>query len=212
MKNAFAGTRRPHLAALIVLVAAAAPAALFAQNDIRTVPDQERVEAPGESSQKAETTIADWPESARAIARAMLQKYGEPERITDRGLLWEYNGPWRKTIAFRNASPHYRWIRDKDYLKQTIVYPIPDNKLAALARFDMRIKFDKSSGELSARSGSEALNYLALNLAQEIATDQRSVEDARAFYRKAQELSLSGKSSPYLEGFVFAIGVSAPSR
>jgi hypothetical protein len=112
---------------------------------------------------------------------------------------------WKRTVVYRNAWPHFIAIRDKDYLEQTIGYQVPGDKIEALESFDKRIRVDKGDGELSARSESEASNYLAINLAEEIITEKRTVEDARDFYRKTEELSKSGKSSPYLEGFIFSI-------
>jgi hypothetical protein len=49
------------------------------------------------------------------------------------------------------------------------------------------------------------MNILALNLADEIVTDRRSVEDARDFYRETAQLSRSGKTSRYTEGFLFEL-------
>jgi hypothetical protein len=47
------------------------------------------------------------------------------------------------------------------------------------------------------------MNFLALNLVDEIATGARSVEDARDFYSKTARLSKAGKSSAYMEGLLF---------
>ena len=96
-------------------------------------------------------------------------------------------------------------MRDGNFLEQTIAYQVPDAKINALTSFDQRISVNKIKGELSCRSDSERTNFLALNLADEIVNDKRSVQDAQDFYQEAQRLSQSGKTSPYMEGFLFEL-------
>jgi len=192
----------PALAAL----AAVAPAALFAQSGTADSADSARIETESTAAaQTPESVIRKWPELSRNIARKMTERYGPPSHFSRSALVWEENGTWKRSVVFRDAWPHYARLRDKDYLEQTIPYQVPDGKVAALKRFDRRIAIDRTSGELSARSESEKLNYLTLNLADEIITGKRSVEDARDFYRNAEELSKAGKSSQYLDGIIFPI-------
>jgi hypothetical protein len=191
-----------------ILIVAAAAAGLFAQPEIP--PDEgegaERMETQSsQSAQTPEIAIKEWPDYARSTARAMIEKYGEPNRFSDEALVWYNNAPWQKTVVYREAWPHFAGMRDKDYLVQTIAYQVPSEKVDALKRFDMRLDVDQTAGELSSRSESESMNFLALNLADEIINDRRSVEDARDFYQETDELSASGKSSPYLQGFLFEL-------
>jgi hypothetical protein len=155
------------------------------------------------ASQTPETVIRIWPEAARSTARAMIGKYGEPTRWSEGALVWIANGPWERTVVYRSAWPHFIGKRDKDYLEQTIAYRVPSEKIDQLRRFDRRIEVNTARGHLSARSESEAMNFLALNLADEIVTDKRSVEDARDFYMKTERLSKAGKSSAYMDGLMF---------
>ncbi len=160
------------------------------------------VETPAKSS-NPEAVIKKWPVEARTTARAMIDKYGEPSRFSAGSLVWFNNGPWLKTVVYRSAWPHLFGRRDSDYLEQTIAYQVPDRKVNDLKRFDARIKVGEDGGQLSARSGSEAMNFLTLNLADEIVTGARSVEDSRDFDSKTARLSKAGKSSPYMEGLLF---------
>src|SRR5262249_36521961 len=118
-------------------------------------------------------------------------------------LVWIANGPWQKTVVYKTAWLHYVGKRDTDYLEQTAADRIPSGKIADLKRFDRRIEVDPVHGLLTARSESEALNFLTLNLAEEIARGRRSVEDAREAYARIERLSKSGKSSAYAEGLLF---------
>jgi hypothetical protein len=153
--------------------------------------------------QTPETVIQNWPERSRSTALALIAKYGEPDRFTGDDLVWSKNGPWQKTVVYRTAPQGF--LHGQDVLEQSISYDVPDEKIPALKSFDSRINFDKATGELSSRAESESLNYLALNLADEIVTDKRTPDDARDFYRKTVKLSEAGKASPYTDGFVFPL-------
>jgi hypothetical protein len=199
--------------ALLALAAAASPAALNAQSPMTDPEHVESASAP--AARTAETSIDKWPEGSRDVARVMIEKYGEPDQFSDDALVWKDKGSWKRSVVYRTALPRLFGPRDKDYLEQSIRYRVPGEKLAELKRFDKRIRVDELTGEMSSRSESEPLNFLTLNLAEEIVSEKRSVEDAREVYRKVTEFYESGKSSPYLNGFVFSNdtdSLAAPGR
>lgn len=156
------------------------------------------------ASQTPETVILKWPEGARATARMMISEYGEPTRFSEGALVWFGNGPWQKTVVYRSAWPHFLGKRDKDYLEQSVAYQVPTEKIDDLKRFDRRLEVNERHGLLSARSESEATNFLALNLADEIVAEKRNADDARDFYRKTETLAKTGKSSAYMAGLLFS--------
>ncbi|HAM35131.1 MAG TPA: hypothetical protein DEB40_00265 [Elusimicrobia bacterium] len=188
---------------LLALVVAAPRLNLSAQSGMRSAADIERKTHPSASARTAETIIRDWPERARGAARAMIEKYGKPNRGSADALVWYNNGPWQKTVVYRRAWPQSAATREDDFLEQTIAYQVPNDKINALKRFDPRLSVNKIRAELSCRSESESANFLALNLADEIVVNKRSVESARDFCLKTRRLARSGKTSPYLEGFLF---------
>jgi hypothetical protein len=149
--------------------------------------------------------IRRWPERARSIAQVMIEKYGQPNRLSLEALVWYNNGPWQKSVVYRKARAHPAAQQDNDFLEQTIGYQVPEDKINDLKLFDPRITVNRMKDILSCRSENESTNFLALNLVNEIVTDQRSVESARAFYRKTQRLAQSGKTSPYMERFLFEL-------
>ena len=157
----------------------------------------------GASALSAEETVRRWPGPARRVALLMLSKYGAPTRFGDDALVWLHNGPWEKTVAYRDGWPQYRNPEDQDYLRQVIGYRVPNDKVEPLLKFDPRVEGDQSTNELAARSDGERVNFLLLNLADDIVTETRTAEDARSFFTKTLELSAAGKSSPYMEGFLF---------
>lgn len=201
MNNRIGNLGRRYAASLCLLaLAAATPGGIFAQPLIPRPAGAEIADPNG--VQTPETTMRDWPEIARSTARMMIEKYGEPNQFNEQALIWYNNGPWQETAVYREPRTRHLVMRDKDYLKQTVNYRVPSDKVAELQRFDKSIDVDTTRGEISSQSESENMNYLALNLAEEIAGDKRSVEDARAFYIKASELYKSGKESSYLNGLL----------
>ncbi len=193
--------RHASLAALVLIVAAL-PCALFGQTANTSAADTDGAKTNSvESGATAETIIKRWPGIARITAEAMIEKYGEPQRVWKLSLVWFNNGPWEKTVVYGDASPEQ--AKKGFYLEQSIGYKVPDDKIQALTDFDKGISVDKAQGELSARSDTESMNYLALRMADDIITGKRTVADARDFYAKTRELSMAGKTSPYLGGLLF---------
>jgi len=74
---------------------------------------------------------------------------------------------------------------------------VPVQKWRALGAFGHGVEYDSVNEQLSARTGSEETNYLALNLADEVVRGRLGAEEASALYDKTLALLFSGKSSSY---------------
>jgi len=152
---------------------------------------------------QAQAVAADWYIYSQLVAMKLIEQYGPPDRIESGRLTWYNKGPWQRIAAW-NAKDYYYPAADRlDNVEQTVPYAVPADKRPALAAFSDRITVSKDGSELSARGSDEELNFLALNLAHEIIRGVRSPEEARRFYDRTRELSLAGKSSPYMEGLFF---------
>jgi hypothetical protein len=203
-----AAQRRRYRALVLGLLASAAAATaliLSAQPALPVDAALDKTIQSSDSLRTPETIMREWPERARSIAEVMIDEYGQPNRMSDEALVWYNNGPWQKTVVYRKALPNAKGMQGEDYLEQSVGYQIPADKIDAVKRFDRRIAFNKTKGELSCRSESERLNFLALNLADDIVNFRRSVKDARDFYRRALRLSMSGKSIMYLDALLFQV-------
>lgn len=160
----------------------------------------------------AETMIQKWPKKLQSEAKMLIERYGQPSSFDENRLTWLDNGPWRRTVLHREGLTRSFMGKGKDHLEQVISREVPLDKVADLEKFDKRIKVDRAAGEISTCADSERLNFLALNLAEDIITGQRSVTDARAFAVKVRTLEKAGKSSPYLDGLVFTKQEAKPSE
>lgn len=154
--------------------------------------------------ESATQIIDTWPKAAKHTATQMILKYGAPTEATPTQLTWYNNGPWKRTIVQSEESDHAFPMPHKDVMLQVVNYEIPEDKVDEFAAFDGSVYADRTRGELSARCDMEPANILALNLANEIATGKRSVEDARDFYPKAVIAHLEKQPTPYTQKLMFS--------
>lgn len=160
----------------------------------------------------ARDVAAEWPKEAKEAANSMLNKYGAPDDITGSLLIWHDKGPWREIIVRKDIIDHRFPSPHKDTLEQRIAYEVPVDKFNDLAKFDGSLIAERTSGTLASRSQSEAMNFLALNLAHDIITNRRSVEEAREVYADIAQAYMKGEQHPYTRGLRFITSKIEESR
>jgi len=144
-----------------------------------------------------------------------MQKYGAPMEATATMLVWHNNGPWKRTIVFRDEVAHAFPGPHTDLLQQWIDYRVPLDRYDEMAMYDGSVVIERTNGEMSARCDKEEANFLALNLANDIATGRRTVEDARAMYAREIMAFKQGRGGPYTKGLQFSVprgGTADPDR
>jgi hypothetical protein len=162
--------------------------------------DQARDFTGRDRAARAEAAVSLWPAGSALAARAMMEEYGPPDEIDAARLTWSGNGPWLRTVVCKTGlRPH----SGENVVEQTVRYEVPRGKRRVLAGFGRGLSYDARSRELSARSSSEELNFLALNLADRIARGRMTPEAADRFYLQTTAESMAGKSSPYMKGLLF---------
>ena len=148
---------------------------------------------------RTQSVIADWPDRSRALAESLIQQYGIPDEATPSSLSWREREPWSRVRVERDALDPER----PTGVLQAVSYEVPLRRWRALGWFGRGVDYDPVAKELVARTGSEATNLLALNLADEIVRGKRTAEEARAFFDETASLAVSGKSSPYMKRLLF---------
>lgn len=167
------------------------------------------------SREDAQSGLSGWPAKPQEVGRAMVDRYGPPDEMTASRMIWNGNRPWKRTILYREEVPHSFPMAHTDLLEQFIDYRVPPDKFDELARYDGSVIVERTKGEISARCDKEEMNFLALNLANDIATGKRSVEDARSFYAKTATAFKQGKKDPYTQKLQFPVpngGTADPDR
>ena len=152
-----------------------------------------------------QSVIDEWPAVPKSVAQKMIERYGEPDEATPSRLIWFNNGPWKRTIVYRDEVPHNFPKPHTDVLEQFIDYRVPPDKADELAAFDGSVVPERTKGEVSARCDMEEMNYLALNLMHDIVTGRRSVEEARKHYAETATAFMMNRPAPYTEGLKFEV-------
>ena len=151
----------------------------------------------------AKATIANWPRTSKMAAEAMIAKYGQPDAVTDRMIAWKDASPWAGIKVSSEPTQHLFPMPHEDVLEQCVYYEVPADKADEIVAYDGSVTINRTEGTLSARCDKEEMNMLALNLAHDIATGKRSVEDARAFYAQTAMDFKNGKTSDYTQKLLF---------
>lgn len=148
-----------------------------------------------ETAARAKSQVADWPAQSRLTALALIEKYGAPRKSDAESLTWYGPGDWKKTVVHKVPSG--------GMISQTVADRISSAKADDVRAFDEGITIDEKKGEMTVRSDSERTNFLAANLAHDVASGFKSPRQARDDYDQTLRLAESGKSSRYLDGLRF---------
>lgn len=150
----------------------------------------------------AETVTDNWSDYSRLQAARLMEKYGPPDKVGHAELVWSGREPWSR-IRVWDVTPYYDSSLGDPNLEQAVYYPVLPGQRGALKALPGKVRVSRDGTEISARGGSEPANLLSLNLADEVLSGRRSPAEAAGFYDSTLKLSVSGKSSPYLERLLF---------
>ncbi|NEU32426.1 hypothetical protein GN156_16895 [bacterium LRH843] len=153
----------------------------------------------------AKKIIEEWPATSKMAAENTINSYGSPNEATPSRLIWYNNGPWKRTIAFRDEVPHDFPEPHTDVLEQFIDYHVPADRVGLVAQLEGSIVIDRTKGEVSVHCDNEGANTLSLNMMHEIVTGKRTPEEARAFIAKEIVEYVLGRPAPYAENFQFEL-------
>ena len=152
-----------------------------------------------------------WPKEAQEAAQLVIEKYGEPDEATDSMLIWNKPGSWKRIVAYRDFDPHDFPAPHNDSVESFLEHSVSPEKAGPLAEFDGSVVFNRTRGELSARCHDEEANFLALNLANDVAEGTRTVDEAREYYAHEFLAYRKQEPTPYMEGLRFQPS-GAPDR
>jgi hypothetical protein len=153
--------------------------------------------------------IANWSPAAREAAKQMADRYGTPQEITANRLVWHDNRPWKTTTVINEDVPHNFPAPHADVLEQSLAIGVPVEKFTALAQFDGSITVGRTTGELTARCGTEESNYIALNLANDVINGKLTVPQARQRLVELTQAVQNGEQPAYAGGIQFSLPVSS---
>ena len=148
--------------------------------------------------------LNSWPEASRMAVKEINDKYGKPDGVTKDELIWLKRGVWKKICINKKETKHSFPIEHTDMMQTTISYKVPTEIMDELGKFDGSVTFDRTQGTMSARCDKEGNNFLALNLANDIITGKKSVEEARKAYGDIVKEKMNGGNPIYMQKLTFS--------
>jgi hypothetical protein len=150
--------------------------------------------------------IRTWPEESREAAQTFIDAHGEPTEASASLLIWNDVGRWKRVVASRTFYEHRFPAPHIDSVESVIDYRVPVDRFTPLAEFDGSVIVERTAGEISARCHDEQANLLALNLAHDIVTGEKTVQEAREYYATEFLDFRRKRPTPYMEKLHFAPG------
>ena len=163
----------------------------------------DKIKHKGMAPAQVQSMVKDWPKASREAIMFLTGKYGPPAAVTTDMAVWGKAGPWKRSVVFRTEVPHQFPMPHSDVMQQWLDYKAPASMYDDLAMYDGSVVLERTSGEMSARCDKEAANFLAVNLAHEVATGKRSVDDARKKYGEQIMEMKAKRPAPYTEKVMF---------
>ena len=159
---------------------------------------------------KATELTSGWPEGSTIAAREIIQKYGDPQEVTSESLIWRNVAPFKKIIVHKSTFNHRFPLMHQDSLEHVVDYKAPTNKVDDIWRYNGSVSLDRTKGQMSAFGENEAMNILSLNLAHDIMTGKRGMDNARITYGKETLNFLNGNKTAYTQVLTFGNQFQTP--
>lgn len=157
----------------------------------------------GNMTMDRDAMVAGWSQASQEAVQFMTDKYGAPVEMTATMAVWNQTGPWKRTIVYSEAIQHDFPMPHPDVMEQFVDYRMPVQMFDEIAAYDGSVIVERTKGEMSARCDKEPANFLALNLANEIAMGRLSVDDARRMYGEQIMMAKAGRMTEYTSGLMF---------
>jgi hypothetical protein len=135
--------------------------------------------------------MESWSESSQLSAAMLIEEYGPPDRVEDYRLDWNDKGFCKRLTAW-NVKPSAG--TDAEPIECAVDYPVTLERRGDLAEFSSHLRVSVNGTELSARSDSEDINHLTLNLAT-LVIGGLDPSVARVSYANTLHLQDAGKVS-----------------
>lgn len=160
----------------------------------------------GRHKMDVQSYLASWKAKPKEAALKLIQKYGAPQEATVNRLIWHDKGGWKFTEIVNEEIAHDFPVPHVDFLYQAVPYRIDPKMADEVLSYDGSVILERTKGMLAARCDKEEPNFLAVNLAHDIITNKRNVDDARAFYAQSMMMLMKeGKPNDYQTGFKFQV-------
>jgi len=146
---------------------------------------------------------SEWSAESLQAYEYMILHYGEPDERLEKMAIWYNCSPWKWTIVYSDAFDHDFPVPHKDVIEQCMAYRVPWYRMNDIGEFDGSIEFSRTRGETKVRCANEAINFLSINMVNEIVTRKKDVNTARKFFADEAAKYMSGEiKDPYTKKFL----------
>jgi len=90
-------------------------------------------------------------------------------------------------------------------IEQTIAYSVPLDKISDIVAFNGSITIDRTRGEVSVRCDREEVNFLTINLMNDILHGDLNVEQARRVFSDNIRALSEARISSHTQGLLFKL-------
>lgn len=150
-----------------------------------------------------------WPAVSRDAAAGLEMRYGPPDETTPSVLIWRQAGPFKRIVVHAEGVRHALPSLHEDVVEHVIEYRVPVGRVDDVLQFNGSLEVRRTAGELASRCANEALNVLALNLANDIVIERRTVAQARLEFSRLGVSYSGGGGSAYTDSLLFRIPAAA---
>ncbi|WP_019416201.1 hypothetical protein [Paenisporosarcina sp. TG20] len=151
------------------------------------------------------TIINDWNAMSKKSASITIEQYGPPNEAIQSRLIWYNNGPWKRTIVYRDEIPHDFPQPHTDIIENVINYQVAPEMFSELAKFDGSLIVERTKGEVSSRCDMEAANFTAINVMHDIVTGKLNAEKAREVLCEVMSAYMMNRPAAYAEALQFDV-------
>jgi hypothetical protein len=203
------------IVATVALLAAGASLNAHAQAEVRSVPlpppvtPTAQLVPTAESLAWSQKALAGWPDTTRRLGAQLVTKYGQPAETTARQVTWLDNGQWARTTLYKEGVQHNFAAPHRNILEQAVLYKVPLDKLAELGAFNRSLVPNLARGELASFSDSEEVNFLAINVADDILRGERTAEEARIYFAQIVRAKMIREPERDLQQLNFTVAKSS---
>lgn len=156
-----------------------------------------------EAFDKANGLTSGWPQASITAAREMVEKHGDPQEVTSEELIWRNVAPFKKIVVHKTVYNHKFPLMHQNALEHVVDYRAPVSKIDDIWKYNGSVVLDRTKGEMSSFSNTEAGNILAMNLAHDIMTGKRGADNARVTYGKETLNYLNGNKTAMTQVLTF---------
>lgn len=144
---------------------------------------------------KAASLTSGWPDSSIAAAKEMISRYGDPMETTSDSLIWRNIAPFKRIIVHKEVYNHRFPLLHQNALEHVVNYKASPSRIDDVWKYNGSIVLDRTKGEMSSFAENEAMNILALNLADDVLSSRMSPDAARVTYGKETIAFLNGNKT-----------------